>query len=281
MIETDEAAGSPSSRLFDFADLEAHPAVEPRLLHQGLEVLGEVDRRDELTVGVEEAAGLGQEDDLEGLEREGELARGDVGVDVDDLPARSLAEAGDDWKLAGADARKDRVEVDLLDHADVAELVEVEEPGLEHAGGDGARARAEVLERLDELQVLALEDLARDLEDGRGGDAEAVDLGRRNVGLTERDVELRAGAVDDDWAKPDALEERERRGERVELLREDVAADLDDRELLRVDRGVLLQILLDLLPAPEVSEEADDDVLGRADGGGRLGVAHGRSKILA
>jgi predicted small lipoprotein YifL len=55
--------------------------------------------------------------------------------------------------------------------------------------------------------------------------------------------------VHDDGNETDPLEEGERRRERVEVLRDDRAAGLDDGELGRVDAGVVAEVLLDLLAA--------------------------------
>ncbi len=151
--------------------------------------------------------------------------------------------------------------MDAVDLADEAEAAHVDEARLEHAGRDRARARAELFQRLDEAEVLSQVDLAGDLQHARRDHPLIAEAIVGHVGLGEGLVDLRAGAVEHDRVQPHALEEGQRRGEGVEILGEDAARGLDDRELLRVDAGVLLEVLLDLFAAAEVAEQADDDVL--------------------
>jgi hypothetical protein len=151
--------------------------------------------------------------------------------------------------------------VDPIDLAHEAEALDVDELGLEHAGRHRAGARAELFQRLDQAEVLPEVDLARDLQQARRDHPLIVDALVGHARLGEGLVDLRAGAVEHDRVQPHALKEGQRRGEGVEILGEDAARGLDDRELLRVDAGVLLEVLLDLLAAAEVAEQADDDVL--------------------
>jgi hypothetical protein len=243
-------------------ELGPHPRVQPGLLHEEVEVLGQVDRGDDAAVLAEQAADLGEEDHLVGLGGHRQLAHGAVRSQADDLAARRLAEAGEDGQVAGAQAALDGAVVDLHHPAGEAEAIDVDEVGLEDAGGDGAGPGAHLLQGLDEAEVLAEADAAGDLQDARGGDAHAVDALAGHAVLGEGLVDLGAGAVEDDGVEPHVLEEGERGGEPVEVARQDVAAHLDDGELLRVDGGVLLEVLLDLLARAQVAQEADDDVLG-------------------
>ena len=154
--------------------------------------------------------------------------------------------------------------MDLVDFTHETKVFLIDEASLEHAGRDRAGPRSQLFERLDEPEVLLEVDLARDLQQARRDDALALEAIVGDRGLGERVVDLRAGAVEHDRVQTDALEERERRREGVEIFREDAARGLDDRELLRVDARVLLEVLLDLFAAAEVAEQADDHVLGFA-----------------
>ncbi len=164
--------------------------------------------------------------------------------------------------MAGAQARLDGPVVDPHHAAGQAEAIDVDELGLEDAGDHRAGAGAQLLEGLDEAQVLSQGHPAGDLEHAGRGHPDAVEALAGHAVLRQRGVDLGAGAVEDDGVEAHVLEEGERRGEAVQIAREDVAADLDDGELLRVDGGVLLEVLLDLLARTEVAEEPDDDVFG-------------------
>ena len=106
-----------------------------------------------------------------------------------------------------------------------------------------------------------MEHAPSDLERGRRHLAEALHDGRVDAGARERAVELHVAAVNHDRHEPDALEERERRRERVEVALDDGAARLHDGELRRVDARVVAEVLLDLLAAADVGQQTGDDVL--------------------
>ena len=180
---------------------------------------------------------------------------------IEDLALRGLAERRDDGEDAGARRLGDRLVAHRGDLADEAELGAVDATDVEHAGGERPHARAERLERLDELEVRVVEHAAGDLERRGRHLAEALHDGRVDAGARERAVELDVAAVDDDRHEPDALEERERGSERIEVGLDDRAARLDDRELRSVDARVVAKVLLDLFPAADVGQQAGDDVL--------------------
>src|SRR5690606_10039613 len=140
-------------QVLDLLDLDLHAAMDPRLPDQVLVLGRQVDRIDDPAVLVEQAAGAGKEDDLVRLQFAHQLVGGEVGVDVDDLAAGSLAQAGDHRDRAGVEAGLDRRKVDLLHLADQAVGVAIHVIGLEHAAGDRGGAHAVTLERLDQLEV--------------------------------------------------------------------------------------------------------------------------------
>ena len=67
--------------------------VDPRLRHQVLVFGGQVDRVDHPALLVEQAAGAGEEDDLVRLQHLDQFVGGEVGVDVEDLPAAAAGAA--------------------------------------------------------------------------------------------------------------------------------------------------------------------------------------------
>jgi hypothetical protein len=69
---------------------------------------------------------------------------------------------------------------------------------------------------------------------------------------------LRAGTVQDDRRQPDLLQESQRTHQRIEFVAQDRAADLDHGEARRVQLREALEVLLDLLGAGHVGEQADD-----------------------
>ena len=83
--------------------------------------------------------------------------------------------------------------------------------------------------------------------------AQAVDGLLLDAGGGQLLVELRTGAVHDDRRQADLLQERERRRQRVEIVAQHRAADLDHREALRVELREALEVLLDLLRAAPCS----------------------------
>src|SRR6266566_1738648 len=106
----------------DLLDLHAHARMQPRLRHQVLVFARQVDRVDELALAVEQAAGFGEEYDFVRLQRPHELVRGEIRVDVEDLPVCRFAEARDHRNRTGLQARLDRRQMYARDLADQAVL---------------------------------------------------------------------------------------------------------------------------------------------------------------
>ena len=149
-------------QLSDLLDLQPGPVADPPLRHQVIVLLVEVDGRDLLVgVGVVEAALLGEEDDLQRLQRSRQLTGCDVGVDVQDLALPGLGHGRQDRKASGLDRGFDRPLVHLgdLSHQVVLGLVQI--VGRKDAGSDRSRANAEVLELLHQLQILLEEQRSR------------------------------------------------------------------------------------------------------------------------
>ena len=176
VIDTDDASGSAVEQVLDLLDLDAHAA---QCSHGcAIRCSYSVDRLIEsmtLPSLVEQATGAGEEDDLVRLQHLHQLVGGEIGVDVEDLTVRGLAERGDHRDRSGLQARLDRREVDARDLADQAVDVAVEILRFEHAGNDRGRARVDGLQRLDEPEVRCLEHAADDRQRRRRGHAQAVD----------------------------------------------------------------------------------------------------------
>jgi hypothetical protein len=150
--------------------------------------------------------------------------------------------------------------------ADQAVGVHVEVLGLEHAAGDRGGARAVLLQRLDQAQVGLLEHPAHDRQRFRRGHAQAVDGLLLDAGGRQLGIQLRAGAVQHDRGQPDFLQERQRGGQRVEIVAQHRAADLDHGEALGVQLREALEVLADLLRAGHAGKQAHDGLAGLAVG---------------
>ena len=79
-----------------------------------------------------------------------EGAHGHVGIDIDQLAIRRLAEAGEDGGLTGPGRRADQVEMDPARLTDPAQTGLVDDPGLEHAARDSRRAAPGIADRIDD-----------------------------------------------------------------------------------------------------------------------------------
>jgi hypothetical protein len=132
---------------------------------------------------VEEAALLVDVEHLHRLEHLGELAGGNVGIDVEQLAVFGLGERGQDRERAGPDRSLDRRLVDADNLADEAVLVLVEVLGREDARRDGPSPGAELLESGDELEVLLEEDALRCGKEG------SVSTSRATSVMSERQLE--------------------------------------------------------------------------------------------
>lgn len=242
----------------DLLDLDLHARVQPVLLHQVFVLGRQVDRIDHPALAIEQATGAGEEHDLVGLQLFDQVIGRPVGVQVDHLPAGSFAEAGNDRDRTGLDRCLDALGVDGGDLADQAVLALVEEVGLEHAAGDRSRAHAGPLQGFDQAQVLAHEHATDDAQHLGRGHPQTVDGLLGDAGGLHLFVELRAGAMQHDRRQADLLQEGQRTDQRLHLVAQDRAADLDQGEALGVDLRETFQVLLDLLSRGHVGEQADD-----------------------
>ena len=237
-------------------DLGDHPAGDGAVGHQRVELVGRglADQAGRVADVAAEALDVGEVDQLLGIQRLGDGAGDDVGVDVVRLALVVGADGGDDRdELVGQEALEE-AGVDGVDVADEAELGvagrRLDQPGVLAADADGVVA-VEVDGR-DELRVdLADEHHPGDV-DGLGvGDPQPVaELGRLAQPLHQR-ADLRPAAVDDDGADADEAHQHDVLGEQVEGVvvgrpGEGVAAVLDDHRLAG--------------EAPDVRQRLDEDV---------------------
>lgn len=260
--------------LLDLTELELGAELDPRLLHETLVLLVEVDSRELLASDtVEETTLLVEVDNLHGLKDLGELTGGDVGVDVEHLTVGGLGERGEDGETAGADGSLNGSLVNTLDLTDKAVLVLVKVVGVEDTGGDGARTSAETLEGRGELEVLLEEDLTSDLEGLGVGDTDAVLVVRGDALRLEDLVQLRTSTVENDRVEAETVQERKRKREVIKLVGEDSTTDLENSELgLGEDTtggsalgslGEDTEVALNLVAGTERVEKTDDSVLSK------------------
>lgn len=190
--------------------------------------------------------------DLERLNDSCELTGGDVSVNVENLTIIGLCKTGEDGKSASTDTSFDGSLVNLCDLADELVLVLVKVVCGKDAASDGAGADTLSLECVNELEVLLEETAANDAHGLAVGDANAIDVVWLDALCLKDLVDLRPCSVKDDGEEADVVEERKRRGKFVEILGDNCTTDFDDGELLRVDRGEVTQILLDLSLRPDI-----------------------------
>ena len=260
----------PVEQVLDLLDLHPHAAIDPRLLHQVLELGGQVDRIDHPALLVEQAAGAGEEDDLVRLQHLDQLVGGKIGIDVEDLATGGLAQAGDHRDRTGLQAGLDRRQVDRSHLTDQAVGVAVQVLRFEHAAGDRGRARPALLQRLDQAQVGGLEHLAHDRQRFGRGHPQAVDGLLLDPGRGQFFVQLRPGTVDHDRGQSDFLQEGQRGGQRLQVIAQHRAADLDHGEALGVQLRETLQVLADLLRTGHARKQAHDGLAGLGLGGGNV-----------
>ncbi len=249
-------------QVLDLLDLDPHAAIDPRLLHQVIELGRQVDRVDQLAIGIQQAAGAGKENDLVRLQLLHQLVGGKIRIDVEDLPAGRFAQAGDHRDGAGLQTGFDRRQIHRLDLTDQAVDVAIQILGLEHATGDRGRTRAVLLERFHQFQVGGLEHLAHDRQRFRRGDAQSVDGVLFDAGCRQLCIQLRAGAMQHDRGQPHFLQERQRRGQRVQIVAQHRAAHLDHRKALGIELRKPLEVLADFLRAGHAREQAHDGLAG-------------------
>ncbi|KAG1543681.1 hypothetical protein G6F50_013957 [Rhizopus delemar] len=183
---------------------------------------------------------------------------------VEELATGGLAQAGDDRNRAGTQAGFDRRQVDLLHLADQAVGVHVQVFGLEHATGNRGGARAVLVKSFDQAQIGLLEHPAHDRQRFRRGHAQTVDGLLLDAGGRQLGIQLRASAVQHDRGQPDFLQERQRGGQRVEIIAQHRAADLDHGEALGIQLRKALEVLADLLRAGHAGKQAHDGLAGLA-----------------
>ena len=156
----------------------------------------------------------------------------------------------------------DRRELDALDLADQAVGIAVEIIGFEHAADDGRGARVLRLQRLDQLEVLRVEDPAHDRQGFRCGHAQAVDRLLDDAGRRQFFVELRTGTMDDDGRQAHVLQEGQRRSQCGEIVAQHRAADLHHGKTRGIELREALEVLRDLLGAGHARQQADDGLPG-------------------
>ena len=260
--------------ILDLLDLDPHAAVDPRLVHQVLVFGGQVDGVDDPAVVIQQAAGTGQENDLVGLQDLHQFAGGKVRVDVQDLPTGGLTQTGDHRNRPRLQAGLDRREFDLGHLPHQTERFAVEVVGFKHAGDDRGRPCTAALQRLHQPQILRVEHPPHDRQPLRGGHPQPVDGLLHDAGTRQLIVQLGTRAVQHDRGQADVLQERERGRQRIQIVAQDRATDLDHRKPRRVELREALQVLADFLGAGHAGQQPHDGlagldiVVGRSNGHG-------------
>lgn len=268
-------AGESVEELLDLLDLEAGAILDPRLGHEVLILLVEVDGRDLLATSVEETTLLGEVDNLEGLKGTGELSSGNISVDVENLAVVGLSHGGEDGEVAVADGSLDSLLVNAGDLADKTPLLLVQVVGAEHASGERLGMDTHLLELVDELEVLLEEEVAGNTERLGIGNTDALLELRLNTGILEEPVELGTSAMDNDGVEANSVEELEGGAKLVEVVGQNCATDLDNGETLGGDRGEEREVLLDLTLGTDRGQGLDDHAPG-----GEIGRTSGRGRDL-
>lgn len=258
-----------TEEILHLLDLQASTVADPPLTHQMLILLVEVDRGNLLAgVTVEEPTLLGKVDDLEGLQRAGQLTSRHIGVDVEDLAIGGLGHGSQDRETASLDRGLNWRLVHAIDLTDKVVSLLVEIVGREDTGGKRAGAHTHALQFLDQLQVLLQKQLAGKSQSLAVGHPDTILELWLHAGLLQHAIELGASTVDDDGVETDMVEEGERGRQRVKVFGDNGTANLDDGELLGGDGGEVREVLLDLTLGADVTQQLDDGRPGR----GELGV---------
>lgn len=113
---------------------------------------------------MEQTTLLIEEHNLHRLKLLGELSRGDIGVDVQDLAISAFRETCKDGKSASADGSLQGALVHAGDLAHETVFILVEVVGSENARSDGTCASPELLERSNNFEILLLEYPTSNLE---------------------------------------------------------------------------------------------------------------------
>lgn len=157
----------------------------------------------------------------------------------------------------------------------------IEIGAVKDAGDNGPGPRPQTLQRLDQLEILLQKHPPRNLQRLRIRDPDPIDVLRLDAPLLQNPVQLRPGAVNDDGEQADGAEKGEGRGEGVEFLGDDCAADLDDCELGGGDGGEEVEVLVYFAAGGDCAEEAEDRFAGLGFGRGGCAVGpgglHGRT----
>lgn len=249
--------------LLHLLDLQAGAVANPPLSHQVVVLLIQVNGGDLLTsVTVEQTTLLSQVDDLQWLQSTGQLTRGHIGVDVQDLTIGGLGHGSQNGETTSSDGRLNGLLVDAIDLTDQVVLGLVEVVGGENTGGQRTSPDTHPLELLHQLHVLLQEQLAGQRQSLTIGNTNSIlELGLNTGGL-QHPVELWACAVDDDGVETDMVQEGEGGREGLQVLGNNGTTHLDHCELLGRDRGKVRQVLLDLTLRADVAQQLDYSVPG-------------------
>ena len=228
------AVGGPDRR-FDLGD---HPVANDACGEQLTSASG-VELADQRAVAVANTFDVGHEDELAGVQSDGELCGDSVGVDVVGLAVVAESDRRHHRDAPLIEDGHQRFAVDL---GDVTHEAEIRPPRVRSRAhqqrrpiltGKPDRSRAERVDARDDVGPdLAGQDHLRDLHGRRIGDSQAVDeLGLDAHALLPR-ADLRAAAVHDHRSHAHEAQEHDVLEHRIEVRRgTGGAADLDDEDV--------------------------------------------------
>ncbi len=172
---------------------------------------------------------------------------GHVAIDVQDLAVGRLSQWRDNRNVPGLGDGAHRVDVHSGHVTDHAVLIAVLDSGLKYPAGQRRGVRTGGAQRTGQAQVLGLEHAPRHAQNLGRGDTQAVALDGLYAVFGQGTIELRSTAVNDDGGQAHLLQERQRRGQIVELRFDDRPAHFDHREFQPVQVAEALQVLLHFL----------------------------------
>ncbi len=247
------------------SDLGQHPAVDGPVGEQRVD-LARREAGQQRAVLVEHADRVGHQHQLLGLERLGELAGDQVGIDVVGLAVGANADRRDDGDEVSRVQELDDFRIDALDFAHEADVDEFACRGLrpeQHLArvdertvlaGETDRLAAMLVDEADDLLVQLAQDHLDDVHHALVGDAHPLTKFTLDTHLHQQVADLRSATVDDHRVHSDQLQHDDVARETClqRGLRHRVAAILDDDGLvveppdvrqclgedLRLERGV-------------------------------------------